>query len=129
MDARTRQLVRERAALRCEYCQLAEIHSPVARLQVEHIRPKKHGGDDDPQNLALACIDCNLHKGPNLTGIDPITNQIVAIFNPRNQRWADHFRWNGIRIEGITDVGRTTVTVMDFNSQDQLQVRMAVHNS
>jgi 5-methylcytosine-specific restriction endonuclease McrA len=67
----TKDQVRKRAAHRCEYCQLRADDSPLARLQIEHIVPRKHGGNDDLDNLALACIDCNLRKGTNLTGIDP----------------------------------------------------------
>lgn len=63
MDAATRNLVRRRAGDRCEYCGLRQELSPLAALHMEHVRPKKHGGSDDPDNLALACVDCNLHKG------------------------------------------------------------------
>jgi hypothetical protein len=42
-------------------------------------------------NLALACWACNLKKGPNLTGLDPETEEIISLFNPRKDRWADHF--------------------------------------
>src|SRR5436309_15778446 len=59
--------VRERAGNRCEYCQLRQEDSPLAALHIEHILPRSHGGTDDLDNLALACIDCNLHKGTNLT--------------------------------------------------------------
>ena len=39
-----------------------EIVSPAEAEQIiAHIVPKVHGGDDDLQNLALACVDCNLH--------------------------------------------------------------------
>jgi 5-methylcytosine-specific restriction endonuclease McrA len=65
-----RQFVRERARHRCEYCLLHQEDSPLAALHVEHIRPRKHGGIDSGDNLALACIDCNLRQGPNLTIID-----------------------------------------------------------
>lgn len=72
MNQATRQLVRTRAKARCEYCQLPEANSPLAKLQIEHVRPRKHGGSDDLSNLALACIDCNLRKGVNLTGMIPL---------------------------------------------------------
>ena len=62
MDAATRNLVRVRASNRCEYCGLRQEQSPLASLHVEHVVPKKHGGSDDPDNLALACIDCNKKK-------------------------------------------------------------------
>ena len=125
MDQATRNVVRSRAGLRCEYCQLSEANSPVARLQMEHVRPKKHGGSDDTGNLALACIDCNLRKGANLSGIDPVSQSVVELFNPRTQAWADHFAWDGIRIRGLTATGRTTAGVLDLNSEDRLQVRLA----
>ncbi len=125
MDERTRMLVRQRAGDQCEYCGLAQAQSPVAKFQIEHIIPRKHGGGDDLANLALACIDCNLHKGANLTGIDPETGSIAAIFNPRNQRWADHFVWKGVFLFGKTAIGRTTIRVLEINAEDRVQTRLA----
>ena len=71
ISAQIRAQVRQRAQNACEYCHPPQDDSPLAALHVEHIIPKIHGGSDDVENLALACIDCNLHKGTNLTGIDP----------------------------------------------------------
>jgi 5-methylcytosine-specific restriction endonuclease McrA len=89
VDAALREVVRVRAGDRCEYCRIRQQHVPYARLQVEHVRPKKHGGDDSLENLALACNRCNLSKGPNLSGIDPAAGDVVVLFNPRVQRWED----------------------------------------
>jgi 5-methylcytosine-specific restriction endonuclease McrA len=125
MTAATRIRVRERAAHRCEYCQIHQDDSPLAALHIEHIRPLKHGGDDDESNLCLACIDCNLHKGTNLTGIDPLTDEVAPLFHPRQQRWDEHFRWDGIHIVGKTAVGRATIRVLSMNSDEQLELRMA----
>jgi hypothetical protein len=97
--------------------------SPLASLHIEHVVPKKHGGSDDIDNLALACIDCNLHKGPNLTGIDPETNEVTELFHPRRQEWSTHFAWDDLYIVGLTAIGRTTVRVLDMNSDDQLALR------
>jgi hypothetical protein len=123
MNQATRDLVRRRANDRCEYCQLRQEDSLLAVLHVEHVIPRKHGGADDESNLALACIDCNLHKGPNLSGIDPTTGAIVELFHPRRQLWSDHFHWRGIRIEGVTSTGRATVVVLNMNSDEQLALR------
>src|ERR1039457_110363 len=79
MDATTRDLVRRRAGERCEYCRLRQEHSELIH-HVEHIVAKQHGGSEDPDNLALACHRCNLHKGPNLTGIDPRTGRSCLCF-------------------------------------------------
>ena len=86
----TRTQVRERAQNACEYCHLHQDDSPLAALHVEHVIPKAHGGTDELDNLALACIDCNLHKGTNLTGIDPQTNKVTELFHPRLQSWNEH---------------------------------------
>jgi hypothetical protein len=123
METSTRTLVRERAGNRCEYCQLHQDDSPLAALHIEHIIPKKHGGSDDIDNLALACIDCNLRKGSNLTGIDPETSEVTVLFHPRRHQWREHFVREGIYMLGKTAIGRTTVRVLDMNTDDQLALR------
>lgn len=123
MTARTKARVRERADHCCEYCLMSQDDSPLAALHIEHIIPKIHGGSDDLDNLALACIDCNLHKGTNLTGIDPETKEVTPLFNPRSHKWLDHFSLVGAYIAGKSPIGRTTVRVLDMNSEEQLTLR------
>lgn len=127
MDEQTRRDVRQRADHRCEYCQREQADSPLIPLHIEHIVPRKHGGGDNTDNLALACADCNLKKSSNLAGLDPETGGLTPLFHPRQQQWAEHFSWNGLRIVGLTAVGRTTVQVLDMNSPLRLRVRLAVH--
>lgn len=93
-------------------------------LHVEHILPKQHGGATTLDNLALACPNCNLHKGPNLTGIDPDTSLVCRLFHPRQNSWADHFKKDGPRVVGITAVGRTTVWLLSMNSEEQMTLRI-----
>ena len=116
MDPSLRRFVRHRAGERCEYCRLHQIHCQVSR-HVDHIVAKQHGGPETPDNLALACLRCNLCKGPNLTGIDPTTMQVVALFHPRQDRWADHFAYLGARIGGLTPTGRATVELLERTSR------------
>ena len=93
MDAGTRELVHQRAGNRCEYCLLQQWQSG-SRHQIEHIVARQHGGRDIPDNLALACDRCNLRKGPNLSGIDPVSGVLAALFHPRRDVWAEHFRFS-----------------------------------
>src|SRR4051794_3686215 len=116
MNAATRQLVRDRAGDRCEYCGLPQEALPLVTFHVEHIRAKQHGGSDDPSNLALSCHHYNLHKGPNLTGIDPETDTLTPLFDPRRDAWDEHFARRGLLIVDLTPVGRTTVRVLAMNS-------------
>jgi hypothetical protein len=122
MDSATRSLVRLRAGNRCEYCLIRQVHYESA-MHVEHIVAKQHLGNDDPANLALACNHCNLHKGPNLSGVDPVDGQIAPLFNPRTNTWADHFALRGPWIVGLTPVGRATVQVLAMNAPHLLDLR------
>ncbi|MFO1022751.1 MAG: HNH endonuclease signature motif containing protein [Planctomycetales bacterium] len=120
-----RQIVRNRAGDQCEYCQLTQEQSPLTSLQIEHILPLKHGGKTELDNLALACMACNLHKGSDIAGIDPQTNQLTPLFNPRTQNWSEHFVWSGVEIQGLTSTGRTTVTILKMNSEERIRIRLA----
>ncbi len=123
MDAGLRALVRQRAGNRCEYCGLRQEHLPLFRFHIDHIQPKKHGGSDDPVNLALACNSCNLHKGANLTGIDPESGRIEPLFHPRNDAWETHFERRGALMIGHTPKGRATVQVLNMNDPENVQLR------
>ncbi|HVJ68392.1 MAG TPA: HNH endonuclease [Caulifigura sp.] len=125
MNVELRRSVRQRALHCCEYCGLPEQDSPIVGHQVEHIIPRKHGGSDDPENLALACVACNLYKGSNLAGIDPDTTQVVPLFHPRRDRWTEHFVIDGLHILGITPAGRATVAVLRLNDAVHLRLRIA----
>lgn len=122
MDRALRDSVAQRAGHRCEYCRLPQQFSR-STLHVEHIIPKQHGGTDDLDNLCSACNRCNLHKGPNLAGIDADTGQMVPLFDPRRQSWDDHFAWQGAAVVGLTPTGRATVQVLQMNAPRRLQLR------
>ena len=95
MDRALEELVWRRARSRCEYCRTPQAFDEF-RHQVDHVIALKHGGPTTAGNLALACFPCNSHKGPNLTGIDPVTKKLTKLFNPRRHKWERHFRWAGI---------------------------------
>lgn len=118
-----RQLVRGRAVCRCEYCHLPDFAAPASIFHVEHIIAKQHGGSDEPANRAWSCHRGNLHKGPNLSGIDPLTVRMVALFNPRCQSWKRHFEWLGGILVGRTQTGRATIAVLDINDPQRVELR------
>ncbi|MDX2230180.1 MAG: HNH endonuclease signature motif containing protein [Leptolyngbyaceae cyanobacterium bins.349] len=111
-----KQTIRERAKYLCEYC-----HSPerlsANRFTVDHVIPKSLGGSDEFDNLALACRRCNERRYNFVASIDPETKNIVPIYNPRKQKWAEHFVWldQGVVIEGTTPIGRATCLRLDLN--------------
>jgi hypothetical protein len=125
MDEATKEAVRRRAAGVCEYCHLPEAHV-LTRFTVEHVIPRKHGGSDDPRNLAYACLRCNLHKGTDLAGLDPRTRKLTRLFSPRRQLWTRHFRYVGATLLGKTAVGRTTALVLNVNDPPRVRLRQEV---
>ena len=128
MDPATHARVRLRAKRLCEYCRYPESES-ILPFTLDHIIARKHRGSDGLDNLAFACGFCNQHKGTDLTGVDPSDGAIVRLFNPRADRWADHFRWEGVRIVALTPIGRVTEYVLSLNDDLQLARRQALLES
>src|SRR5271166_1429460 len=88
----TREPGCRRAGERCEYCHLPTSVYPWP-FHVDHIIARQHGGLTVLDNLALSCLHCNRHKGPNIAGTDPRTGEVVRLFHPRNDQWSVHFEW------------------------------------
>lgn len=88
-------------------------------MHIEHIRPRIRGGISDETNLWLACAWCNSYKGDKTHSVDPETGAEVPLFNPRTQRWSEHFRWSddGAHIIGLTPTGRATVLALRLNNE------------
>lgn len=112
----------KRAKGHCEYCHFPQDASLLA-FEMEHILAEKHGGETNFSNLALACPFCNRAKGTDLGSIDPETNKLTPFFNPRTQKWIEHFRFEGVKIIPLTAEGRVTVLILQFNHPDRLQER------
>jgi hypothetical protein len=92
-------------------------------FHVEHVRAKQHGGTERLDNLALACPNCNWNKGANISAVDPVSDAVVMLFNPRTDSWSDHFAFEHIRIVGRTAIGRATVGLLRLNEPHRLEVR------
>ena len=124
MDDQLIAAVRNRAAGRCEYCQLpADLHP--GPFEIEHVIPQKHGGATVLGNLAYSCLHDNRHKGSNLAGIDRFTSRtkLVRLFNPRRHKWNRHFYWDGPTLMGRTAIGRVTVQVLNLNDPTRIALR------
>lgn len=117
--------VRERAGNRCEYCRMPQ-EFERAPFQAEHIIAEQHRGPTELANLALACLRCNKHKGPNIAGIDPATGKKVFLFDPRRQQWSRHFRWGGPCLVGRTQVGRATIETLAINHPYAVEARRSL---
>jgi hypothetical protein len=111
-----------RAKERCEYCGLAQAGQEAA-FHIDHVQPRAVGGPTTEENLALSCVSCSLHKAARREATDAEIGEQVPLFHPRQQQWADHFRWIGERVEGITPTGRATVVALKMNRPLILAIR------
>ena len=123
IPAALRQLVIERAAGHCEYCHFPHDAGFLA-FAVDHVIAEKHGGATVAENLAMACVFCNSFKGTDLGSLDPATGRLTPFFNPRTQRWNDHFRVDAGQIIARTAEGRVTVAILRMNDADRVQERL-----
>ena len=116
------QIVSTRAGQRCEYCQMhQELQGAV--FHVEHIVPRSLGGSDELDNLAWACLGCNLTKATRVAIRDPLTGQEVRVFHPRHDQWTEHFTWQSYEIVGLTPIGRALVATFHLNQLRRVRIR------
>lgn len=112
-----RRFIAERDKVRCAYCLTTEENCGL-RMHVDHIIPEIADGPTTPDNLCLVCFSCNVYKGSQQTGIDPLSETSALLFHPLQQRWKDHFAWDESRTEivGLTPTGRATVVALQLNN-------------
>ncbi len=127
VSAALRRFVGQRANYVCEYCLIHE-RDTYFGCQVEHIISEKHGGPTNEDNLAYACTYCNRAEGTDIGAFAASTGEVTRFFNPRVDRWTDHFSLNGVIIESQTAIGEATAKILRFNDDDRLFERQTLES-
>jgi hypothetical protein len=124
VSRRLRDQVARAAGYCCGYCRTPELIAGF-RLTIEHILPEALGGATVEANLWLTCHACNEFKAARVQGQDPVTGKLVRLWNPRRQKWHDHFRWSddGTEIISLTPRGRATVATLHLNRLELVGAR------
>ena len=119
-----KQAVSTRAKNYCEYCRSPERFATES-FTVDHIKPRQAGGETTLDNLAWSCFGCNAHKHTKTDDIDPEVGEKVALFNPRQQVWTEHFAWSDDLTEviGKTPCGRATINALHLNRMGVVNLR------
>jgi HNH endonuclease len=125
---KTCKKVKERAREICEYCRSPQEYS-VSPFETEHVLPFSKGGTNDLKNLALACRGCNIAKKDQIEAFDEISLYFYRLFNPRIDKWSEHFLWaNGYSIVmGLTGIGRVTVNTLNLNRIGLVKLRAILY--
>lgn len=118
-----RAQVEQRADAICEYCRIA-IEDTYFGGEIDHIISRKHRGQTEFENLALACQPCNRAKGSDLGSISETSKTLIRFFNPRTDVWKEHFRVNAdAEIESLTEIGAVTAIIFGFNDLERIAER------
>lgn len=121
VSAELRQTTAERASRLCEYCLIAELDTFYG-CEVDHIISVKHDGSSEPSNLAYACSLCNRAKGSDIGSVSS-SGEFTRFFNPRTDRWAQHFRLDQATVRPLTVIGDVTARILGFNDSARLHER------
>ncbi|MCA0456787.1 MAG: HNH endonuclease [Chloroflexi bacterium] len=119
---RLRQQVRLNAGGRCEYCRRPDYQTAYGHT-IDHIVPLKHGGLTILENLVYACLFCNQHKGTDVAVYDLETGLLTPLFNPRTQKWDEHFSVEEVFIVPTTVIGRVSLRLLQMNAPKQVEAR------
>ena len=72
----------------CEYCVMPSNYS-TDFFHFEHIIPLILNGKTEFANLARSCGICNNNKRDKVEHIDPLTQEMVRLYHPREDVWTD----------------------------------------
>ena len=102
---------------RCSYCLTSVANSGIP-MTFDHIQPRSKNGATSFENVCLACRTCNEYKSDTTEADDPLTGKVVPLFNPRIQKWSEHFAWSfdARKVEGLTAIGRATAIALRMNN-------------
>ncbi len=65
---------------------------------------------------------CNWFKGANISSVDA-AGAIVRLFNPRSERWEDHFRLTAAVVQPLTGTGEATARLLRLNAAERVVER------
>jgi HNH endonuclease len=117
-----RRSVSQRADQLCEYC-LIHSNDTALGCAIDHVISLKHGGSNDIDNLAYACVFCNRYKGSDIGSIVWATQEFVRFYHPRRDHWAEHFQLQNAEITPISPIGEVTARILGFNDPERLLER------
>jgi HNH endonuclease len=125
-----RRIVAARARGYCEYCRCWDQFATES-FTVEHIKPRQAGGETVLENLAWSCFGCNSHKHTKTQATDPETGEKIALYNPRQQFWSEHFSWSDdfTQVIGKTACGRATVEALRLNRVGVVNLRRLLRSA
>lgn len=72
--------------------------------------------------MCYVCSFCNRAKGSDVGSI-AASGEFTRFFNPRSDRWADHFKLRGVSIDPRTPIGEVTARILGVNEPERIMER------
>ena len=91
----------------------------LSRQQRNEVRLEK------VRNVAEVIVSKQRH-GPVGTVNLQFTGEFTRFFNPRTDRWGEHFSLTSITIEPRTPIGEATAIILGFNQPERIVERRAL---
>ncbi len=117
LPADLRKVLLEADNHHCAYCHTSTANTGQP-MTVDHVLPQAQDGETIFENLCFSCRRCNEYKSSATHAQDPLTGETVNIFNPRQDNWNHHFKWDetGAILKGLTAIGRATIVALNMNN-------------
>ena len=75
--------------------------------------------------MDMLCLQCA--KGSDIASVDNSTGKIERLFNPRVDRWDQHFSLaDQGTIDPLSAIGRVTVSLLKLNRPELVEIRKAL---
>lgn len=105
----------------CAYCTMTESEASAVRFVIDHYEPQVARPElvDDYDNLMYCCDECNSRKSDRVPSETALNNG-MRFFRPDQDRYEEHFRLNGQRVDAKTPIGVYTKNALDL---DRLSLR------
>lgn len=120
----TKEKILKASSGKCEYCKSPNNYTSEL-FTIDHIIPVSKGGSNDFDNLAYCCSGCNTFKSDITSFLEENEQEWISLFNPRTQKWKEHFAWSEDykEIIGLTPSGRVTVELLRLNRSSVKNLR------
>jgi hypothetical protein len=117
-----RESIRALYDFRCGYCGVTETESG-GQLEIDHFRPRSHGGNDTLDNLVYACPTCNRFKGAYWPS--PAASPDLMLIHPQQDNLSAHIRSlpDG-RLIGSTNRGWFHIQRLHLNRAQLVELRL-----